>query len=155
MDSLKMVVLSACAISLIIGIVQTMKPSGKYDRQIKLFTACLMLIGILSPFFDSVQQISPDWNGSDAAEEYAEELSEASAQQLLSLAQEEGTAVLRQELAAEAIPCSSVSVEMHIDGEQRINISSVTVVSTQPEQAEAAIRQYFGKDVKINAGSHS
>ncbi|MBQ8688139.1 MAG: stage III sporulation protein AF [Ruminococcus sp.] len=155
MNSVQMVVLSACAISIIVGIVQTIKPSGKYDRQLRLFTACLMLIGILSPLFESVKTLSPDWSGSAAAEEYAEQLGEASEEQLLMLAQEEVTAVLRKELAADAIPCSHLSVEMHIDEDERINISSVTVVSTQPRQAEAAVRQYLGKDVEIHADTHS
>ncbi|MBQ8515737.1 MAG: stage III sporulation protein AF [Ruminococcus sp.] len=155
MESLKMVVLSASALSLMIGMVQAIKPSGKYDRQLRLFTAGLMLLGVLAPLLEGVQEISPDWEDASAAAEQAQELEEESEEQMLLLAQEEVAQVLQQELAQQAVPCSRLSVEMHIEETGRISISSVSVVSTKPEEAEAAIRQYFGKDVEIHAGSHS
>ncbi len=155
MESMKTIVISACAISLIIGIIQTIKPSEKYDRQIRIFTACLMLMGILAPLISSVQEITPNWDSTAAAEGYAEELEEESAQQLMMLAEEEVAAVLQQEMAQQAIPCSRLSVKMHIDENESISISSVTVVSTMPERAEAAIRQYFGEEVEIYASENT
>ena len=154
MESMKAVVISACVMSLVIGMIQAVVPSGKYERQIRLFTACLMLIGILSPLLDGIRKISPDWDQT-VLESYTENLEGASEQQVLALAQEEVAAVLQKELASQAIPCSRLSVEMHIDETDCISISSVTVVSTVPEKAEAAIRRYFGKDVEIYADDHS
>ncbi len=153
MSVLNTIVLSACSVSLIIGILRMIVPGSKYERQIQIFMSCLMLLAILAPIVESVRTFSPQMYVTDAANESANDLIHVADEQVLALAQDEVAAALQQELAQQAIPCSRLSVVMHIDEESRISISSVTVVSTKPQQAETALRQYFGKDVEIYAAS--
>lgn len=152
MDSVKEMVLTVCVLSIITGIIHTIKPSGKYDRQIGLITACLMLVGVLAPVYDGLRSIDTDISTA-SAEDNAASLTEAADEELLSLAEEELEAALRQALADEGIPSSRIEVEMNTCDDMSIDISRVTVVSTRPELAETEVRRFLGEDVEVHAKS--
>ncbi len=152
MDSVKEMILSVCALSLITGIIHTIKPSGKYDRQLGLITACLMLAGVLAPVYGEIRSIETDFSAA-AAEENSEKLTEAAGDELLSLAEEEIETALRKMLADKGIPSSRIEVIMNTCDDMSIDISSVTVISTRPELAEEEVRELFGEEVEINAAS--
>ncbi len=151
MNSVKDMVLQISVLSIIIGIVMAIKPYGKYDSQLKLFTSCIMFIGILSPFFDSIKNIDPDFMISTSSFETADELTYAADEEVLRLAESELEDALKLKLAEESVPCSRITVCMNTNEDQSINISSVTIVSTKAEDAERTLRNILGKDVEINA----
>lgn len=151
MENVKEMVLQISILSLIISIVTAIKPYGKFDSQLKLFTACLMLIGVLSPFFSSIKDVDHNFLISSASEENVGDLAEATDEEVLRLAEEELENVLRLKLAEDSVPCSIITVCMNTNENKSINISSVTVVSTKAEEAERILRNILGKEVAIYA----
>jgi hypothetical protein len=93
----------------------------------------------------------PDW--SYEAEENTQKLYEAADEETIVLAEEELEAALLQELAHQSIPCSRIEAEMNILEDMSISITSVSAVSTRPEEAEDALRELLGEDVNIYADS--
>lgn len=152
MDSVKEMVLTVCLLSIITAVVHTIKPTGKYDRQITLITACLMLAGVLAPVYDSLGSVDADFS-SYAAEADSERLTEAAAEELSELAKEELEAAIRKALADEGIPSSRIEVEMNTYDDMSIDISRVTVISTRPELAEREVRRLIGEEVEVYAES--
>lgn len=150
MDNVKDMVLQISVLSLIIGIITAIKPYGKYDSQLRLFTSCLMLIGVLSPFLSCIRDIDPDFIISKAPDETAQELINAADEEVLRIAEEELEDALQLKLAEESVPCSRIEVHMNTNEDQSINISSVTVISTKAEEAQRKLRSILGKDVEIN-----
>lgn len=61
MERLQTAVLAACAVSMLTGVLQLLRPNEKFDRQLRLFTAGLMLLSILTPLLQGIQSITPDW----------------------------------------------------------------------------------------------
>lgn len=151
MDSLKEMIVSVCTLSLVIGIVHAIKPGEKYEKQIRLFTACLFLMAVLSPVLDMGKVSEPDW--SYEAEENTQKLYEAADEETIVLAEEELEAALLQELAHQSIPCSRIEAEMNILEDMSISITSVSAVSTRPDEAADALRELLGEDVNIYADS--
>ncbi len=153
MDSVKEMVLSICAVSLVIGIVNTIKPSGKFDRQLGIITACLMLAGVLAPVYDGLQNID-DYTDTSQAEENAAALAGAADEEVVRMAEEELETALKRSLADKGIPSSRLEVEMNTCDDTSIDISSVTVVSTRHDEAETELRSLLGEEVKIYASSN-
>ena len=149
MDSIKEMIVSICTLSLVIGIVHAIKPGEKFEKQIRLFTACLFLMAVLSPVLDISRNPEHDW--SYEAGENTQELYEAADEETLILAEEELEAALMQELAHQSIPCSRIDAEMNILEDMSISITSVSAASTKPEEAEKALRELLGEDVNIYA----
>lgn len=151
MENVKEMVLQISILSLIIGLITAVKPYGKFDSQMKLLTSCLMLIGVLSPFFAGIKNIDTDFDVDTAVSENAEELDECTDEAVLRLAEEELKDTLQLKLAEEAVPCSSISIIMNTNKDKSINITSVNAVSTKPEAAEKVLRELLGEEVEIHA----
>lgn len=151
LEDVKEMVLQISVLSLIIGIITAIKPYGKFDAQLKLFTSCLMLIGVLAPFLGSIKDIDHDFLINSVSDESVNELIEATDEEVLCLAEKELEDALRLKLAEDAVPCSRITVCMNTNENKSINISSVTVVSTKAEEAERTLRNVLGKDVAIYA----
>lgn len=149
MDSLKEMIVSVCTLSLVIGIVHAIKPGEKFEKQIRLFTACLFLMAVLSPVLDISKNSEPDW--SYEAAENTEELYEAADEETIAIAEEELEAALLQELAHQSIPCSRIEAEMNILEDMSISITSVSAVSTRPDEAKEALKELLGEEVNIDA----
>ncbi len=152
METLSEMILSVCVLSIVTGLIAAVVPEGKFAAQIKLITASLLMIGMLSPFVGTAKELTFEHTAFEA-EEAADELERLTDEQVIALAEEELEAVLRQELAQRAVPTGQIRVRMNIDENSSINITSVDVVGTKPIEAEAAIKEILGKDVNVNAGA--
>lgn len=150
METLSEMILSVCALSIIAGLIATLVPEGKFAAQIKLMTASLLIIGVLSPFAGAAKTFTLPRTAFE--EEDAEELQKLTDEQVTVLAEAELEEVLRQELAQRAVPVGQIEVRMNIGENSSINISSVDIVSTKPAEAKAAIEEILGEDVCVNAG---
>ena len=49
MERLQVAVLAACVMSMVTGMLQLLRPNEKFDRQLRLLTAGMMLFSILIP----------------------------------------------------------------------------------------------------------
>ncbi len=151
LEDVKEMILQISVLSLIIGIITAIKPYGKFDSQLKLFTSCLLLIGVLTPFFGSIKDIDHDFMISSTSDENVNNIMEATDEEVLRLAEKELEDALRLKLAEDSVPCSRITVCMNTNENKSINISSVTVVSTKAEEAEHVLRNVLGKEVEIHA----
>lgn len=151
MEDLKEMVIQISVLSLITGVITSIKPYGKFTPQLKLFTALIMFIGILSPFFSSIKNMKPDFDYSITPEKNVQELTGAADEAVLRLAEEELERELKLKLAEEAVPCSKIEVNMNTNEDESINISNVTIISTKPAEAEKVIRNELGEEVEIYA----
>ena len=150
MERLQTAVLAACAISMLTGILQLLRPNEKFDRQLRLFTAGLMLLSILTPLLQGIQTLTPDWSlleGSSFYEgsDFAEQVRQHTASQVESNLEQ----TLQAELQVHGINVESLSVTVHISAEDRIDISSVTVISDTPAAAKQVLQAYLGEEVEI------
>ncbi len=151
MEDIKEMVLQISVLSIIIGIVTAIKPYGKFDSQLKLFTSCLMLIGIFAPFLGSIKYMDTDFFISNASEESVQKLIDATDEEVLRIAEKELGDTLKLKLAEESIPCSCITVCMNTNENKSIDIISVTVVSTKAEEAERMLKNVLGEEVTIYA----
>ena len=151
MENVKEMVLQVSILSLITGLIAAVKPYGKFDSQMKLVTSCIMLIGVLSPFFESVKNLDPGFEYDCFVSENEDELESYTDETVIQLAEEELEEVLKLKLADEAVPCSRIIVNMNTEEDKSINIISVSTVSTKPEEAEKVLRDLLGEEVEIYA----
>lgn len=151
MEALKEMVLQISILSLITGVITSLKPYGKFTPQLKLFTALIMFTGILSPFFSSIKNMNTDFDCNITPEKNVQELNAAADEAVLRLAEDELERELKLKLAEEAVPCSEIEVNMNTNEDESINISNVTIISTKPAEAEMIIRNELGEEVEIYA----
>lgn len=149
MENVKEMVLQVSILSLITGLIAAVKPYGKFDSQMKLVTSCIMLIGVLSPFFESIKSIDAGFKYDYFVSENEDELESYTDETVIQLAEEELEEVLKLKLADEAVPCSRIRVNMNTEEDKSINIISVSTVSTKPEEAEKVLRDLLGEEVEI------
>ena len=62
MERLQAAVLAACVMSMVTGMLQLLRPNEKFDRQLRLLTAGMMLFSVLIPLMQGISEIQPDWN---------------------------------------------------------------------------------------------
>ena len=62
MERLQVAVLAACVMSMVTGMLQLLRPNEKFDRQLRLLTAGMMLFSILIPLMQGISEIQPAWN---------------------------------------------------------------------------------------------
>lgn len=150
MERLQTAVLAACAISMLTGILQLLRPNEKFDRQLRLFTAGLMLISILMPLLQGIQTLTPDWSLLESPPSYeSSDFAEQVRQQTASQVESNLEQTLQAELQIHGINVKSLSVTVHISEEDRIDISSVTVISDTPAAAKHVLQAYLGEEVEI------
>lgn len=155
MERLQTAVLAACAISMLTGMLQLLRPNEKFDRQLRLFTAGLMSLSILTPLLQGIQTLTPDWTilespPSYEGSDFAEQVRQQTALQMQSNLEQ----TLQAELQVHSINVESLSVTVHISEEDRINISSVTIISDTPAAAKQVLQAYLGEEVEIVVASN-
>lgn len=155
MERLQTAVLAACAVSMLTGMLQLLRPNEKFDRQLRLFTAGLMLLSILTPLLQGIQSMTPDWTILESAPSYeGSDFAEQVRQQTASQVQNNLEQTLQAELRAHGIQIESLSVTVHISEEDRIDISSVTGESDTPAAAKQVLQAYLGEEVEIVVASN-
>ena len=141
MERMRAIVLSACAVSLLAGALDAIRPSPKFDRQMKLLLSAVFLLAILTPLVQGSRDFSVDWSGDEV---FSAELTETVAQETAACA-----ATLQQQLSAGGVPDAKVQVQMHTAEDGRIEIDCVTAFCTEPEKARALLAESLGNEVKL------
>lgn len=75
-------------------------------------------------------------------------IANAVSDQTIQLAQENVKQVLADALAQQNISWQSIETEVHIQSDNSISISKVTVWSDETEAVQAVLETYFGKEVE-------
>lgn len=146
MERMRAIVLSACAVSLLAGALDAIRPSPKFDRQMKLLLSAVFLLAILTPLVQGSRDFSVDWSGDGV---FSEELTETVAQETAACAAENLEMTLQQQLSAGGVPDAKVQVQMHTAEDGRIEIDCVTAFCTEPEKARALLAESLGNEVEL------
>ena len=151
------------AVSLLAGALDAIRPSPKFDRQMKLLLSAVFLLAILTPLVQGSRDFSVDWSGDEV---FSAELTETVAQETAACAAENLEMTLQQQLSAEQqkkaaeeraraaliagiSPDAKVQVQMHTAEDGRIEIDCVTAFCTEPEKARALLAESLGNEVKL------
>ena len=146
MERMRAIVLSACAVSLLVGALDAIRPSPKFDRQMKLLLSAVFLLAILTPLVQGSRDFSVDWSGDGV---FSAELTETVAQETAACAAENLEMTLQQQPSAGGVPDAKVQVQMHTAEDGRIEIDCVTAFCTEPEKARALLTESLGNEVKL------
>ena len=146
MERLQAAVLAACVMSMVTGMLQLLRPNEKFDRQLRLLTAGMMLFSVLIPLMQGISEIQPDWN-------FLEPQSVEEESSITEQVQEQLTTQIEQNLQVSlethGIVVTDLTVCAHISEEQRIGISSVHVVCDAPGAAKQLLQADLGEEVHL------
>ena len=146
MERLQAAVLAACVMSMVTGMLQLLRPNEKFDRQLRLLTAGIMLFSVLIPLMQGISEIQPDWN-------FLEPQSVEEESSITEQVQEQLTTQIEQNLQVSlethGIVVTDLTVCAHISEEQRIGISSVHVVCDAPGAAKQLLQADLGEEVHL------
>lgn len=147
MQSLQAMVGITCVMSLLTGLVHAMKPNEKMSHQLSLLLSCVFLLAVFTP----ILHWKDDWSASSfftAESVDTQAIANAVSDQTIQLAQENVKQVLADALAQQSISWQSIETEVHIQSDNSISISKVTVWSDETEAVQAVLETYFGKEVE-------
>ena len=142
METMRAIVLVTCVISILSGLLDVLKPSAKFDRQLRLLLASVFVLGIFTPLSRGAAEFQPNW---DCAAE--QETLRCAAGNL----EESLAAMLRQN----GIPDARVQVEMNIAEDNSIEIEQVTVACRDAAAAGQLLTDCLGKEVNIHVETDS
>lgn len=146
---MKQIILSVCAISIILGILSNLCPNSKLNNQLKLLMASMLLLSVLVPALKNLQDISPNWEKLSYSN--VNELTSNTEEKVLNITYENIREVILNKLQKNNISVEMIDIDMYIKEDNSINISNVKVRCNQPETAKQIISTYFGEEVEIIA----
>lgn len=148
MELMKKIILSACFLSVVITIADTIKPGEKFTQQLKMIFSLIFITGILSaalkgdlafdiPAFADLEY-SDDYNNIENA---ADTVLKAETESKINACTED--ILLKNEVAFDKI-----SSDVNIEENNSININRIDYKGTEFEQARNVIIENFG-DVEV------
>lgn len=149
MERLQAAVLAACVMSMVTGMLQLLRPNEKFDRQLRLLTAGMMLFSILIPLMQGISEIQPDWNFLEPQSIEESSITEQVQEQLTTQIEQNIEQNLQVSLETHGIVVTDLTVCAHISEEQRIDISSVHVVCDAPGAAKQLLQADLGEEVHL------
>lgn len=148
MELMKKIILSACFLSVIITIADSIKPGEKFTQQLKMIFSLVFITGILSatlkgdfafdiPAFADLEY-SEDYNNvENAADNILKEETESKID-----------AYIEDILLENEVTFDKISSDVNIDENNSININRIDYKGTEFEQARNIIIENFG-DVEV------
>jgi len=139
MEQLHSAVLSICLLSICTAVCTLFCPESSLTKQVRFLISLLFIIGLAVPltnleFPESLIQIQEQ-----NSQETALAVTKKSAEQALLFL-----------LSEEQIHCSDLQVDVHIDGNQRIMISDVSVVCDDYQNACRVLREALGEETELH-----
>ncbi len=133
-----------CIFSVLGGVLHSIKPNSKFDRQLGLLLSCIFLLGVLTALVKGVNRFTIS---QDDATELVEEAKQEVLEETCIYAAETLDASLTELLAQEEI-VAQVTTEMYITEDSSIEIEQVTVQchGAQEERIRELLGAYLGED---------
>ena len=150
MDHIRSAVLFICLTAFGLTLASAILPEGKYERQLRLMTAALMLSAILRPLAGIRLPVHRTESGSAEAASELVALAEQARDQAVS---ESIRRTLEQQLAANDVPCQVTAVDAHISGDGSITISEVQV-SGNLLTGSIYLHEWLGSSVAVTEGGN-
>ncbi len=150
MEQIKQIILSVCAISIILGILSNLCPNVKLNNQLKLLMASILLLSVLIPAMKNLKDITPDWE-KFSYNNMNSELTSNTEEKVLNITYENIKDAILKKLQKNNISVEMIDINMYIKEDNSINISNIKIRCSQPETAKQIISTYFGEEVEIIA----
>lgn len=149
MSAMRILVASACFMSVGICIAQTLLPERKFDRQMRIIFSLLFIAAIASPIMSG--RLNFDFSElSDSVTAFADvyDIEE-------DMRREIGKNIadgLAEELSARGIPAEKICVDVNIEDENCISITNIGFIPLYDKDAEeisATIKFLLGEDIAV------
>lgn len=147
MDTVRQVVLCACAVSIALSMADMMMPSERFFKQLRFLFSLILMIGVTAPMVKGEVSLQKVMAAADAAP--VTDTQEMVQESVCHSAEENLEAALTAQLTSAGIGCEALSVQIHIDEDGRISISEVRLRCPEPEAAKRILAAQLGADVPV------
>ena len=139
MNTIKMMIGTACFIGIAISIADMIKPSEKFNKQIRMIFSLTFVLSILTPIvssgFDfSISQDTMSTNGSQYSE-----MDTAVDNQIKMMTENNIANSLMVKLVESGIKCNEIDVSINIDENSGISINKIEIDSDDNEKSKMII----------------
>jgi len=150
MEHLHTAVTCACCAALGLTLAESVIPLERFEKQIRLLLAILMMTVILTPL--TKLDLSAFTANAAYAAESADDLTEIANAAQQSAVTESIIAALNRALASNGVNCEVIAVDVHIQPDGGICINEVTVRGNLLT-GSVYLREWLGADTAITEGS--
>ncbi len=148
MEHIRESILSACMLSASVGILSLIYPAV-LDRQIKFLMSMLFLVSMITPFIGMEFPTESAIVTAEQIQQGTIRLSDKVQESILQESQKRICEAVTEKLNSAGITCQSVEVELHMNDENCIYCSEVTVECDNFADACRILNALFGEEVKI------
>lgn len=149
MELMKKIILSACFLSIVITIVDSMKPGEKFSQQLKMIFSLIFITGILSATLKGGLNIDiPAYADLDYSDDY-NSLEHAADTALKSETEKNINAYVEDILLKNDVSFDKISSDINIKEDNSIIINRIGYKGMEFEQARELIINNMG-DVEVN-----
>jgi hypothetical protein len=154
MNQLRTIFITACMLSIAIGICNMLRPARRFERQVRFLVSLLFAIGLGAPLLRMDLRIPPTALASAQVNAQTDRLAQDAQEILLEETKRCTQAAIEKLLAENGISCTQLAVQIHIDDEQCISISEVSAVCSDVQRARTILQTHCGKEVLLNVSQH-
>lgn len=149
MELMKKIILSACFLSIVITIVDSMKPSEKFSQQLKMIFSLIFITGIMSAALKGGLNIEiPAYADLDYSDDY-NSLEHAADTALKNETEKNINAYVEDILLKNDVSFDKISSDINIKEDNSIIINRIDYKGMEFEQARELIINNMG-DVEVN-----
>lgn len=149
MESLKNAVVSACMLSCAVSLFSLAAPGKALAGQMKFLVSLLFAVSLAVPLLHFELPSDLETLASDALSMQTQETESRVRESMIEETQDCTAQALRQALANAGIHCSELDVQVHIDENDCIHISKVTVTCDDFAGANALLSDLLGGEGEI------
>ena len=149
MESLKTAVLSACMLGCGAGLVSMISPGKSMERQMHFLVSLLFAVGLMAAFTQFELPSDPGILAQEMLEEQTQAMDERIRTALLEQTKTGTEEAIRRKLEENGIHCTAVEATLHIDADNCIHISKVTVTCDDFAGANALLPDLLGEEAEI------
>lgn len=151
MEGLKSAILSICAVSMLVCVIEWLVSGTRLKNQVKFLLRVILIVTVFAAFVGGLSGLDfpelPDMDESDIS--YAES---AYKQEFIRQTEANIDSVLAQQLEAAGVGFSKIETNVNISETNSISISSVTVSADDFEKAAEIIRSSLGEETEVQNG---
>ena len=149
MEHISTSVLGVCLTAAALTLTEGVLPVGKFERQIRLLFAAVLLTVLLRPLAEI--RLSGFEQKPDASQTAAADLTELAKQAQEQAICESIRNSLNQQLAEKDIPCTVTGVSAYISEDGSIGISEVRI-SGNLLTGRVCLKEWLGREIRITEG---
>lgn len=138
-------------LSMAAGLCAMLLPEHVFTKQMRFLLSLLFVTALAAPFCEMKKSGLAISELLDMTEDTMALRTEQLQEECMAQVQNQTESVIEQMLSAEGILCEEVKAIVHMDEENRIYISEVSVQCGDAQRAETLLKSAFGEEVVIDA----